>query len=227
MIAQACWAVPGPTCRQQWRVVVGHQSLINVFFVSSSGRAAEWIWIYRSWGRAVCHTEHVCLSNAPHGPEGAHYPGTCRNLSDREIQQNLEAGKEPAWRLNSLKAADLFPDLTFTDAFHGTIEVDPTLLGDTILARKDIGTSYHIAVVVDDAHQEITDVTRGEDLLHATHIHRVLQAALGLPEPRHHHHKLICDDHGNRLAKRHDSQSIKALRDEGFSREEIWGMIEI
>ena len=171
--------------------------------------------------RKQIERELAHITNAPHGPEGAHYPGTCRDISESEINERLSSGEIPALRLHSQRAKEMFPDLTFHDSIHGTVKVDHTLLGDVILSRKDIGTSYHVAVVVDDAYQNITDVTRGEDLLHSTHIHRILQAALDLPEPQSHHHKLIVDENGNRLAKRHDSLSLRALREQGMTAEEI------
>jgi len=96
------------------------------------------------------------------------------------------------------------------------------MLGDIILARKDIGTSYHIAVIIDDAHQNITDVTRGEDLIHATHIHRILQTALDLPEPLYHHHKLITDTSGKRFSKRDQSVTIKHLIDQNESQKSTY-----
>ena len=99
--------------------------------------------------------------------------------------------------------------------------MNPDLLGDVVLARKDIGTAYHLAVVVDDAFQEITHVTRGEDLLSSTHVHRLLQELLGLPEPVYLHHPLMLDEHGKRLAKRTDSLSVATLRERGMSPAEI------
>jgi glutamyl-Q tRNA(Asp) synthetase len=159
--------------------------------------------------RRDIESELASLTNAPHGPEGPLYPGTCRG------RQNPPSDLEPAWRLDAEKAAALTGPLTFTDQIHGVIQVDPRLLGDAILARKDIGTSYHLAVVIDDAAQDITHVTRGEDLLHATHLHRVLQKLLGLPEPRYLHHPLVLDEHGQRLAKRHDALSLATLRARG------------
>ena len=130
------------------------------------------------------------------------------------IQEHAEISRREKWPLgshqvppphgiHSQRIAEHYPDLHF-DSIAGAIKVNP-LLGDIILARKDIGTSYHIAVVVDDAYQQITDVTRGNDLIHATHVHRLLQQALDLPEPRYHHHQLIQDQNRNRLAKRNDS----------------------
>ncbi len=158
------------------------------------------------------------IANAPQGSEGPLYPGTCRDKTPQEGQA--------AWRLNMEKARQLTGPLTFIDELHGTIQVDANLLGDVVLARKDIATSYHLAVVVDDAAQGITHVTRGEDLLPSTHVHRVLQALLQLPEPRYHHHRLILDSQGERLAKRHDSLSLKSLREEGLSPSEILARLE-
>ncbi len=161
------------------------------------------------------------ITRAPHGPDGPHYPQTCKKLTLPEIQQRLDDRLEPSWRLDSARAKELTGDLTFTDALHGQINVDHTLLGDLILARKDIGTSYHIAVVVDDAFQNITDVTRGKDLLESTHIHRVLQVLLALPEPKYHHHKLVCDNDAERLTKRNAALSIQSLREQEISKESL------
>ena len=156
------------------------------------------------------------MSSAPQGPEGPVYPGTCRNLN-REIPP----GASVAWRLDSQKAASLTGPLTFRDLRFGETPVEPQLLGDVVLARKDIGTAYHLAVVVDDAFQEITHVTRGEDLLSSTHVHRLLQELLGFPEPVYLHHRLMMDENGKRLAKRNDSLSIASLRAAGMTAEEM------
>ncbi|MFC5049630.1 tRNA glutamyl-Q(34) synthetase GluQRS [Rubritalea spongiae] len=155
------------------------------------------------------------LTRAPHGPDGPLYPGTCKQLNTNQIQQKLKDHKVPAWRLDASKALQLTGELTFYDSMRGTISVNPHLLGDLVLARKDIGTSYHIAVVVDDAYQNITDITRGKDLLESTHLHRILQYLLRFPEPRYHHHDLVCDSHGERLAKRDAALSIRELRNQG------------
>jgi glutamyl-Q tRNA(Asp) synthetase len=111
--------------------------------------------------------------------------------------------------------------LTLTDLRHGLHAVDPGLLGDVVLARKDIGTSYHLAVVVDDAFQQVSHVTRGEDLLPSTHVHRLIQALLELPEPVYLHHELVTDGQGVRLAKRHDALSIRSLRESGLDPAEV------
>jgi glutamyl-Q tRNA(Asp) synthetase len=166
--------------------------------------------------RREIEDEVARMTGAPHGPEGALYPGTCRTLSPDERQARLASGAQPAWRLDAARAASLTGPLEFTDLRHGLHRVDPALLGDVVLARKDIGTSYHLAVVVDDAFQQVTHVTRGEDLLPSTHVHRLLQTLLGLPEPLYLHHEVVTDEKGIRLAKRHDSLSIRALRDSGL-----------
>jgi glutamyl-Q tRNA(Asp) synthetase len=167
--------------------------------------------------RREIEEEVARMVSAPHGPEGALYPGICRRLSEEERNARLAAGQQPAWRLDAMKAAEIAGGLSFTDSRHGRIPVNPGLLGDVVLARKDIGTSYHLAVVVDDAFQEVTLVTRGEDLLPSTHVHRLLQALLGFPEPAYLHHALVVDENGVRLAKRHDSLSIRSLREAGHS----------
>lgn len=167
--------------------------------------------------RREIQDEVAAMVAAPQGPEGPLYPGTCRRLAAAERQRKLDAGGTLAWRLDARKAADLTGRLTFVDIRHGTLEVQPGMLGDVVLARKDIGTAYHLAVVVDDAYQKISHVTRGEDLLPATHVQRLLQALLGLPEPVYLHHPLVLDEQGRRLAKRHDAMAIAALRHAGVT----------
>ena len=171
--------------------------------------------------RREIEDEVARMTGAPHGPEGALYPGTCRRLPVEEREARLAAGAQPAWRLDAARAASAVGPLEFTDLRHGAHRVDPALLGDVVLARKDIGTSYHLAVVIDDAFQQVTHVTRGEDLLSSTHVHRLLQALLGLPEPVYLHHELVTDHQGVRLAKRHDALSLRSLRESGKSPAEL------
>ena len=104
------------------------------------------------------------------------------------------------------------------------VPAEPRIHGDVVLARKDVPASYHLAVTLDDAEQGITLVTRGEDLAPATHVHRLLQALLGLPVPAWHHHGLIADAAGRRLAKRDDAQAIRTLREQGLSPTEVRGL---
>jgi glutamyl-Q tRNA(Asp) synthetase len=146
---------------------------------------------------------------APHGPEGALYPGTCRGLAGADL------ARPHAWRLDVAKAMKRTGPLVWTE--HGQeIEARPELLGDVVLARKDAPASYHLAVTVDDAAQGITDVVRGRDLFASTHVHRLLQALLDLPVPHHHHHGLLIDAAGERLAKRHGAPMLADLRAGGM-----------
>jgi glutamyl-Q tRNA(Asp) synthetase len=161
--------------------------------------------------------EWARMGAAPQGPGMPVYPGTCLKLTPTEVAERMEAGMSHAWRLDTRKAAELAGPLTFHDLRFGEVRVEPSLSGDVVLARKDIGTAYHLAVVVDDAFQEITHVTRGEDLLDSTHVHRLLQTLLDLPEPVYHHHRLIIDEHGKRLAKRNDSLAVATLRERGMT----------
>jgi glutamyl-Q tRNA(Asp) synthetase len=165
--------------------------------------------------------------SAPHGSDAALYPGTCRALSTAETSDRIAAGEAHAWRFDAGKAAAIHGELSFHDLRFGEIRVDTSVNGDAVLARKDIGTAYHLAVVVDDAFQEITHVTRGEDLLGATHIHRQLQAILAFREPLYLHHALVRDEQGKRLAKRDAARSIRTLREQGLSAGEVMAMVRI
>ncbi len=162
-----------------------------------------------------CTRKDIAASaSAPHGPEGLVYPGTCRALAADERARR--AATEPhAWRLDMQAAlARAVRPLDWND--HGTlIPADPSPFGDVVLARKDAPVSYHLAVTVDDAAQGVTDVVRGADLFAATHIHRLLQALLGLPTPLYHHHPLIAGPDGERLAKRQGAVSLADLREAG------------
>ena len=154
--------------------------------------------------------------HAPHGPDGPLYPGTCRTLSHADRDRRIADGASYALRLDVTRArAAISGDLVFADRDAGRIAADPVQFGDVVLARKDVPTSYHLAVTVDDALQGVTVVTRGVDLLPATHVHRLLQALLDLPVPDYHHHRLLTDAAGQRLAKRADSVSLATLRAAG------------
>lgn len=160
------------------------------------------------------------------GPDGLVYPGTCRDAdhpdADAAVRLNMAAA---IMHLGDVSRLD-FTELDQGDAGQtGPQHLDPGHLthgiGDVVLARRDIGTSYHIAVVVDDAAQGITRVTRGRDLYPATPLHRLLQALLDLPTPLYRHHRLIRDAAGKRLAKRDDARAISTLRSEGWTRADV------
>ncbi|MXQ07199.1 tRNA glutamyl-Q(34) synthetase GluQRS [Alphaproteobacteria bacterium GH1-50] len=178
------------------------------------------------------------------GPDGVIYPGTCRpgwvvppemDLP-RDVALRLDmgqavarafdhrVGKAGAERVAEFEETGHGPNgergIMEIDARHMTREV-----GDVVLARRDMGTSYHLSVVLDDAAQGITHVIRGEDLFEATAIHVTLQRLLNLPTPIYHHHRLIRDEAGKRLAKRDDARAIRLYRDEGASPEDIRRMV--
>jgi len=160
--------------------------------------------------RAAIAAEIAASASAPHGPDGPLYPGTCRSLSRAERERRMK--NEPhAWRLDSAKAAAAAGPLYWSDE-DTEVQVEPEAHGDVVLARKDAPTSYHLAVTVDDAAQGVTDVVRGRDLYAATDVHRLLQALLGLPTPLYHHHPLLLDGEGRRLAKRSGAPTLADLR---------------
>ncbi len=165
--------------------------------------------------RKEIRAEVAGATQAPHGPEGQLYPGTCRGLGADARRARIAEGRNYALRLDVAEAAARAGPLTWSDLGRGRIAADPLSLGDVVLARKDVATSYHLAVTLDDALQGVTLVIRGQDLFHASHMHRLLQALLDLPVPQWQHHDLIADAAGERLAKRSDAFSIRALREAG------------
>ena len=169
------------------------------------------------------------MPSAPHGPEGAIYPGTCKRLSDDAVAAKIALGQAYAWRLDCDAAIrTIGTDLTFDErgkgpaGQHGLQTTDAAIFGDIVLGRKDVGVSYHLAVTIDDHVQGVTLVTRGEDLFAAASIQRLLQALLGLNTPDYFHHKLILHESGRRLAKRDQDVTLKALRANGVTPEEIY-----
>lgn len=161
---------------------------------------------------------------APHG-EGEIYRGPSLPMSIDEEQSRLAQGLPYAWRLSMRYSQDLlgeeFPRLVFREegkgpnGEHGEIIAQPQHFGDVIVARKDAPTSYHLAVIHDDALQDISHVIRGQDLFASTHVHVLLQRLLGLPIPIYRHHQLLTDERGRRYAKRDKSLTLAALREAG------------
>ena len=165
--------------------------------------------------------EIAASQQAPHGPDGPVYPGTCRNLNAAERERRIASGAPYALRLDVARAAREAGALTWRDRARGPQTATPEIFGDVVLARKDTPASYHLAVTVDDALQGVTLVTRGEDLFAATHLHRLLQALLDLPVPDYHHHGLLRNEAGERLAKRDRSLTLRALREAGRTAAEV------
>lgn len=149
--------------------------------------------------------EALKLASVPHGPDGPHYPGTCRN---REIGDDAPH----SWRLDMAKAMTHAGPLKWTDLAAGAQYADSMLFGDVVLWRKDAPASYHLAATVDDAADGISHIVRGRDLFAYTAIHRLLQELLGLPEPVYWHHPLLLDERGEKLAKSKSSPALSARR---------------
>lgn len=169
------------------------------------------------------------IARAPHhpgeGPEGVIYPGPSEPMSPDEEAERLNKGEAFAWRLSISACRDhlgeTFDRLSFVetgegpDGETGEVRARPETLGDVILGRKDVGTSYHLACTHDDALQGVTHVIRGVDLYFATHLHRLLQELMSWPVPVYRHHKLMLDETGKRFAKRDQSLTLRALREAG------------
>ncbi len=161
-------------------------------------------------------------ANAPHGPDGPVYPGTCRRRPADDRARRIAAGDAFALRLDLAKALDTAGGgLTWHDAEAGGMTCDPRPLGDVVLARKDTPTSYHLSVAVDDALQGVSHVIRGRDLFHATHVHRLLQALLDLPTPAYRHHRLLTNADGQRLSKRDKARTLRELRAGGAGADDV------
>jgi glutamyl-Q tRNA(Asp) synthetase len=165
-------------------------------------------------------------------PDGAPlYPGLHKSLSKAEIEKRIGQGESFALRLDMDRALSAArrrlggQPLTFTeldeDGHPTTIEARPEQWGDAVILRKDVPASYHLAVVIDDARQGITHVTRGRDLFAATDLHRLLQVLLGLQEPLYHHHRLLTDEEGRKLSKSAADAGLSNLRASGVPAREI------
>jgi glutamyl-Q tRNA(Asp) synthetase len=166
----------------------------------------------------------------PRDPDGAPlYPGDALSLAPAERRRRMETGVPYALRLDMAAAIARTGALTWsetgTDSRPGSVTAAPQMWGDVVLARKDMPTSYHLAVVVDDARQGVTHVVRGKDLFWSTSVHRVLQALLGLPAPNYHHHRLILDAEGKKLSKSTRATALRALRESGATAADIRRMV--
>jgi glutamyl-Q tRNA(Asp) synthetase len=174
--------------------------------------------------RREIQAEIARAGGAPQGEMGAPYPGTCRHLNPVERAERRRDMPDYAWRLDVMAALVRTGPLDFVEEGQNGprhMPADPAPLGDVVLARKEVPTSYHLAVTVDDALQGVTLVTRGADLFAATPVHRLLQALLALPTPRYRHHPLLTDSTGRRLAKRDRALTIRVMRASGMTADEV------
>ena len=210
----------------EWEQPVRRQSDCMAEFEAALDRLGRLGVLYPCFcTRKDIQAEIQAADGAPHlvsmGPDGPLYPGTCRALSNQQRDQRAEAGEAFALRLDMARALDAVGALSWQDRDKGEVSADAAIFGDVVLARKDTPTSYHLSVSIDDHLQGVTLVTRGEDLFPATHIHRVLQALLGLDTPQYHHHGLLKATDGRRLAKRDKAETIRSLRQTGHSPAEV------
>lgn len=180
---------------------VSAQSTRLESYRDAAGRLAAMGLLYP----CICTRKEIEEAGARSGPEGLVYPGTCKGKA-------LDPAEPAALRLDVAKALALTGPLTWEDDLAGVQQADPLALGDVVLVRKDLPASYHLAATLDDAADGVTLVTRGRDLFAATHMHRLLQALLGLPVPKWHHHVLLLDESRQKLAKRRGSPALSDHR---------------
>ncbi|MEX2249517.1 MAG: tRNA glutamyl-Q(34) synthetase GluQRS [Parvibaculum sp.] len=225
-----------------WERPVRRQSEHFADYESALKRLRDMGLVYPCFATRKEITEAIAATgiaprNWPVDPDGAPvYPGIYKDLAPAELNRLMWEGRSYAWRLDTEKALAKAEEivggpLIFTEEGKGpngetgSCTVKPALFGDVVIARKDVPTSYHLAVTVDDAIQGVTLVTRGQDLFPATYIHRILQVLLGLPEPRYRHHRLIRDDAGRRLSKSARDMGLRELRAAGKSPADIRRMV--
>ncbi|MBF0269494.1 MAG: tRNA glutamyl-Q(34) synthetase GluQRS [Alphaproteobacteria bacterium] len=197
-----------------WEMPVRRQSAEMNDYKSALDRLESMGLLYPCF----CTRKDIAASGqAPHGPDGPIYPGLCKRMDAGQRAERIGQGQPFALRLDMERAQAMAGALTWRDLDQGEQLARPEIFGDVVLARKDTPTSYHLAVTLDDHLQGVTLVTRGQDLFEATHIHRLLQALLGLTVPQWRHHPLLMGPLGQRLAKRDGAQSLRALREGGLS----------
>jgi glutamyl-Q tRNA(Asp) synthetase len=202
-------------------------------------QAAQWLEAQGLLYPCFASRGEIEAAAAPDGavdPEGALlYPGLHKSLPRAEIEARMQNGERFALRLDMQRALSLANErlggrpLIFTELDESgrpqIIEANPQVWGDAVILRKDVPASYHLAVVVDDARQGVTHVTRGRDLFPATGLHRLLQVLLGLPEPVYQHHRLLADAEGRKLAKSAGDTGLSALRAAGRSAADVRRMV--
>jgi glutamyl-Q tRNA(Asp) synthetase len=209
----------------RWEEPVWRQSQHYANYRAALGRLETMGFTYRAY---ESRTE-IARAAVGHDPDGAPlFPGRHNTLlSTAERKRRIDTGRPYAVRLDVAAALKRVGPLTWTETGtgpageSGAVAANPAAWGDIILARKETPTSYHLSVVVDDAAQGVTDVVRGHDLFHATSVHRLLQALLGLPQPRYHHHRLVLDTDGKKLSKSTSATGLRELRSRGLNPADI------
>jgi len=207
----------------RWEEPVRRQSEHYADYRAALARLEAMGLVYASFeSRAEIAALVAGHGNWPCDPDGGPlYPGSAAAMTPAERERRIAAGAPYALRLDMGAAIARAGALVWNETGAGpsgetgAVAADPAAWGDVILARKETPTSYHLAVVVDDAAQDITDVVRGQDLFQATSVHRLLQHLLGLPAPRYHHHRLILDTEGRKLAKSTRATGLRELRAQG------------
>lgn len=191
-----------------WLGLSWDEEVIQSERLAAYGEAAEVLKVQGLLYPCHCTRAEIMAAARETGPDGPLYPGTCRG-------RTIAPGGEVAWRLDMARAVAEAGPLWWDDDVAGRQQARPEIFGDVVLVRKDAPASYHLAATLDDAQGGITLVTRGMDLFAATHVHRLLQALLGLPVPRWHHHGLLVEADGRKLAKRRNSPSLADRRRAG------------
>lgn len=198
-----------------WEAPVRFQSQRQDAYLAALERLRDDGFLYRCF-----RTRAEVAADIGRAPHGLQAPFFGKSLAPAAEARLLAAGAPFAWRLSIRAAAEAlggFSRLAFKDETLGEIAADPWRAGDVVIARKDLGVAYHLAAVVDDAEFGVTCVIRGDDLLDACHVQRLIQALLNLPSPCYRHHRLILRDDGKRFAKRDSGETLRALRGAGVT----------
>ncbi|MGU3388206.1 tRNA glutamyl-Q(34) synthetase GluQRS [Methylobacterium sp. D53M] len=209
---------PEPVRRQSWHIAAYRSALDGLI---ASGLAYPCFC-----SRGQIRARVASGGDGPRDPDGVPlYPGTCRHLDRAAAADRIARGDPHTWRLDMTAAlrhaGPTHGYVAFDTAGAHRVAADPARWGDAVIARRDVPTSYHLAVVHDDAAEGITHVVRGRDLEAATDLHVLLQALLGLPVPRYRHHALLLDTGGEKLAKSRGSRSLADLRQAGATPEAV------
>jgi glutamyl-Q tRNA(Asp) synthetase len=218
----------------EWEEPVRRQSQHMDEYRAATGRLGELGLVYPAFMSRAEIAAATRDPSWPRDPDGAPlYPGNDRDLSETDAGARIAAGTPYALRVRIEEAAtkagplDWQEEGTGPSGETGTVTADPAIWGDFVVARKEVPTAYHLAVVVDDAAQGITNIVRGRDLFYATAAHRLLQKLLGLSAPAYHHHHLVTDESGRKLSKTDRATSLRALREEGASPADIRRLVGI